>query len=255
MAVLTYVARVTDTLDPHSPFHIVGATRPGRWLIVCDHATNRVPPGIGGLGLPVADMERHIAYDIGALGVSRALGEILDAPVVSSNFSRLVIDPNRGEDDPTLIMQLYDGSLIPGNRALDAGMRAQRLTDYYTPYHDAIAALAGGRQICSVHSFTPKLRGRAPRPWEVGVLFAEDERLSAPLIEELRGDPSLTVGVNEPYTGALPGDTIDRHALRHDRLNVLLELRNDLISDEAGQKAWAERLVAPLEAALTKAVL
>ncbi|MEM1235402.1 MAG: N-formylglutamate amidohydrolase [Pseudomonadota bacterium] len=244
---------MSDDFDPNAPFHIDGAARPGRWLITCDHATNRVPGEIGGLGLPAEDMERHIAYDVGALGVARALGELLDAPVVSSNFSRLVIDPNRGEEDPTLIMQLYDGSIIPGNRSVDAGERERRLNAYHRPYHDALAKLAEGRVICSMHSFTPQLRGRAPRPWEIGVLFASDRRLSDPFIAALSRDTSLTVGVNEPYNGDLPGDAVDRHALRHDRLNVLIELRNDLIAGPAGQIAWAERLVAPLTEALKAA--
>lgn len=228
------------------PFEIEGADRPGRWLISCDHASNHVPVWVNGgdLGLPPADMERHIAYDIGAAGVTRALAQALDSPAILSRFSRLVIDPNRGEDDPTILMRLYDGTIIPGNRHADDAAREERLERLYRPYHDAYAGLALQREnpvICAVHSFTPRLRGRHPRPWEVGILYADDARLATPLMEALRAH-GWCVGDNEPYSGHLPGDAVDRHALQHGRPNVLLELRQDLIADHAGQTLWAARL-------------
>ena len=113
----------------YTPFFVHGETRPARWLITCDHATNTVPPQVAGgdLGLPREDMERHIGYDVGAYGVAQHLGVLLDAPVIAANFSRLVIDPNRGEDDPTLLMKLYDGSIIPGNR--HAGLATRQTGD------------------------------------------------------------------------------------------------------------------------------
>lgn len=232
---------MTDT-----PFEIEGADRPGRWLIGCDHASNYVPPWVcdGDLGLPPADMERHIAYDIGAAGVSRALAQALDSPAILSRFSRLVVDPNRGEDDPTILMRLYDGTIIPGNRHADDAAREERLQRLYRPYHAAYADLARQRinpVICAIHSFTPRLRGRHPRPWEVGVLYAHDDRLARPLLERLCAE-GFCVGDNEPYAGHLPGDAVDRHALQHGRPNVLLELRQDLIADHAGQALWAARL-------------
>lgn len=228
------------------PFEIEGADRPGHWLIGCDHASNHVPQWVNGgdLGLPPADMERHIAYDIGAAGVARALARALDSPAILSRWSRMVIDPNRGEDDPTLLMRLYDGTIIPGNRHADAAEKEKRLNRLYRPYHAAYADLAGQRAdtvICAVHSFTPRLRGRHPRPWEVGVLYADDDRLAKPLMEALRAH-GWCVGDNEPYAGHLPGDAVDRHALQHGRPNVLLELRQDLIADHAGQTLWAARL-------------
>jgi len=236
------------------PFVVEGAERKSRFLITCDHATNRVPPDLGGsLGLPEADMARHIAYDPGAAGVARALAAALNAPVVMANFSRLVIDPNRGEDDPTLLMRLYDGSVIPGNAHADAAEKARRLTAYYHPYHGAIEALAGTRQdvaIVAVHSFTRQLRGRPTRPWHVGILHAWDARLSDPLIAALEAEPDLVVGRNEPYPGHLPGDAVDRHALRHGRPNTLIELRQDLIETEAGQAHWGARLAPMLTRAL-----
>ncbi|WGH79829.1 N-formylglutamate amidohydrolase [Jannaschia ovalis] len=236
-------------------FHIVAADAPSRWVVTCDHATNRVPPSVGGgtLGLSEADMARHIAWDVGAGGVTRHLARLLDGTAILTDFSRLVIDPNRGEDDPTLLMRLYDGTIIPANRHADPAERERRLAAFHRPYHEALEALLSARRdpvICAVHSFTPQLRGRPYRPWQVGVLFAEDRRLSDPLVARLQSEPDLCVGVNEPYSGALPGDAMDRHALSRGRLHVLIELRNDLISDEAGQQYWAERLVPHLAGAL-----
>lgn len=238
------------------PFETIGAERSSRFLVTCDHASNMVPPDLGGtLGLPDEDMSRHIAYDVGAAGVSRALGEALGATVVMSRFSRLVIDPNRGEDDPTLLMKLYDGTVIPGNRTADSAEKARRLDAYYRPYHAELARLAARRPdtvIVSVHSFTPQLRGRTPRPWHLGILHAADRRLSDALLAELEAERDLVVGRNVPYDGHLPGDAIERHALDHGRHNTLLEVRNDLIAHHADQVAWGQRLAPLLEAALAR---
>jgi predicted N-formylglutamate amidohydrolase len=229
-------------------FHIMGEDRPGRCLVTCDHASNRVPVEVAGgdLGIAAEDMARHIAWDVGAQGVALALGAALDATVICSDFSRLVIDPNRGEEDPTLVMKLYDGTIIPANRHVDADEVARRLDRLYRPYHAALTRLAARRAdtvIVAIHSFTPCLRARAPRPWHVGVLYApRDARLSRRLIARLQAEADLCVGDNEPYAGALPGDAIDRHAVQQGRHNTLIELRNDLIGDAAGQKAWASRL-------------
>jgi predicted N-formylglutamate amidohydrolase len=238
------------------PFVIEGADRPGRWLVTCDHATNRVPDWIGGGGLGVApeDMARHIAFDPGAAGVTLALARRLQGAAILADFSRLVIDPNRGEDDPTLVMKLYDGTVIPANRHVGPDEVARRLDALYRPYHRALAALAARRPdtvMVAVHSFTPCLRGRAPRPWHVGVLYSHlDPRLSQALLARLRQEAALCVGDNEPYFGHLPGDSIDRHALVPGRPNTLIELRNDLIATPGAQAAWADRLAPHLVAAL-----
>lgn len=247
-----------STDEPWTPVRILGAERRSRWLILCDHATNYVPDDINGgtLGLASRDMSRHIAYDPGAEGVTRYLAEFLDAPCVLTDFSRLVIDPNRGEDDPTLIMQLYDGTIIPGNRHVDASERQRRLDSYYRPYHDAIAGIAANRPdtvIVSIHSFTRQLRHRPPRPWHVGLLFADDARLSIPLLKLLESEGDLVVGENQPYSGSLAGDTIDRHGISAGRQNTLIELRNELIFDEAQQRDWAKRLARLLPLALQDA--
>ena len=250
--------QVDDKSMTWTPFHILGEERASRWLIICDHATNRVPPGVanGDLGLAPEDMDRHIAFDVGAAGVAIRLAEKLNAPAILSNFSRLVIDPNRGTDDPTLLMRLYDGTLIPANRHADNSEVSRRLDMCYRPYDDAIERLAARQTdtvIVSVHSFTPQFKGRAIRPWHVGILYGDDARLSVPFLNELRKHPDWVVGANEPYSGHLPGDTIYRHALTKGRQNTLIEIRNDLIADDAGQTEWADNLAPMLEAALATA--
>jgi len=244
------------------PYLVNGAARGGAWLVTCDHATNRVPSCLGGsLGISPDDMARHIAFDIGAQGLSRALADELDSPQIETDFSRLVIDPNRGEDDPTLVRKLYDGTIIPANRTVDEAEVERRLAAFHRPYHDAYEALAVDKAICAIHSFTPQLRGRARRPWQIGILSSTDRRFVDPFIAALRssdalqqaardiGEP-LCIGDNEPYVGNLPNDAIDRHALSHDRHNVLIELRSDLIETEADQRKWAALLAPLLEATL-----
>lgn len=241
----------------YQPFFEYGTARKGRWIVTSDHAANTVPDFVNGgdLGIAPQDMQRHIAYDIGAAGVARALGELLDGPALCSNFSRLVIDPNRGADDPTLLMKLYDGTIIPANRHAGAAELEQRMQACYVPYHAALARLMSDRAhpvLLSIHSFTPQLKGRPKRPWEIGVLYAEDKRLAGPLLDILAQEGDLTIGDNEPYAGHLPGDAVDTHALQHGHLNVLIELRNDLIESEAQQMAWAQRLAPLLEKALAQ---
>ncbi|MFD0934336.1 N-formylglutamate amidohydrolase [Methylobacterium trifolii] len=216
-------------------------------ILVCDHASNHVPEDIV-LGVGAAEFSRHIAYDIGAAGVTRGLAASLGAPAILTRFSRLIIDPNRGRDDPTLVMRLSDGAVVPGNARIDEAGKLARIRRFYEPFDRAIDAAvaqaeAAGRtpMILTMHSFTPYWRGQA-RPWQVGILYDRDERLSAPLIAGLRDDPAgLTVGDNEPYGGGLPGDTIDRHATMRGLANALVEIRQDLIAGEAGQAEWAAR--------------
>ncbi|MDP5307158.1 N-formylglutamate amidohydrolase [Paracoccus spongiarum] len=228
-------------------FTSLGEDRRSRWLVTCDHASNRVPDWVNGgdLGIAAADMSRHIAYDVGAAGLARDLAARLDAPAVFSTFSRLVIDPNRGEDDPTLLMRLYDGTVIPANKAADAAERERRLARLHRPYHAELGRLAArhpARCICAIHSFTPQLRGRPPRPWHVGILYSHrDARLGPAMVQACR-DAGWITGENQPYDGHLAGDSIDRHALAHGRPNVLIEVRNDLIATPGGQADWAARL-------------
>ena len=238
-----------------APFELIDGDRAGGMMLVADHARRDMPDEYGDLGLPAAEFERHIAYDIGVEAVTRRLAAALDAPAVMARFSRLLIDPNRGEDDPTLIRQLYDGTVIPANYPMPDEERARRLDLFYRPYHDAVGALmasvheASGRTpfIVSMHSFTPAMQGR-PRPWHVGILWDSDDRAVQPLLDALAADPALVVGDNEPYDGALRGDTMFRHAIVNGFAHALIEVRQDLIADQAGANAWADRLAPMLDA-------
>ncbi len=224
-------------------------------LILCDHASNRVPSAVNGgsLGISEADMNRHIAYDIGARATALLVAKALGAPMLASRFSRLVIDPNRGEDDPTILMKIYDHTIIEGNRHADAAEKQRRIEAYHRPYHAAIEAAlakvtARGETpvLISIHSYTPQLNGRPKRPWHVGVLWDKDPRIPVPLMEKLRQTPGIVVGDNEPYSGELRGDTMYFHATRHGHPHVLIEVRQDLIDTPEGQAKWAGILAKPL---------
>jgi predicted N-formylglutamate amidohydrolase len=235
-----------------APFEIIEGVREHGLVLVADHAKRDLPDEYGDLGLPAEEFQRHIAYDIGVEMVTRKLAARLRAPAVLANFSRLLIDPNRGEDDPTLIRQIYDGTIVPANYPLAAAERERRLELFYRPYHDAVAAMiasvaaasGGSPFILSVHSFTPVMQGEV-RPWQVGVLWDLDDRAARPLIDTLAADPLLTVGDNEPYDGALRGDTAFKHAIVNGFAHALIEIRQDLIADESGAESWAQ-LLAPI---------
>jgi predicted N-formylglutamate amidohydrolase len=230
-------------------------------LVVCDHASNAVPAEYHALGLPPDALERHIAYDIGAAAVARALAARLGAPAVLSTFSRLLIDPNRGADDPTLVMRYSDGAIVPGNAKVDAAEIERRIRHFWRPYREAIAEtadlmIAAGEPptILSVHSFTPVWRG-VPRVWKIGLLWDRDPRVSEPLLDALAEEPDLMkheVGDNEPYDGALVGDTIDAIATARGLSNTLIEVRQDLIATRAGAEGWADRLARLLKPILAE---
>src|SRR4051794_25083319 len=182
--------------EPHPVEIIEGALESGL-LLLCDHASNAVPPDLGDLGLPEAEFRRHIAYDIGAAAVTRSLAGRLNAPAILTRFSRLIIDPNRGRDDPTLVMRLSDGAVVPGNAKVDEAEIQRRIERFYDPYDAAIAeaihkAMAADHPpaIVTVHSYTPVWRGR-PRPWHVGILWDADERYAKPLLEGLSAEAGL----------------------------------------------------------------
>jgi predicted N-formylglutamate amidohydrolase len=246
----------TPTSEHHDAFEILGGDAASGVVVLCDHASNTLPARYGTLGLGADQLARHIAYDIGADGVSRHLAATFASPCVLSRFSRLLIDANRGLDDPTLIMRVSDGAVIPGNRVLPESERQARIEQFYAPYHDAVrrtvdAACGDGRLpvLVSIHSFTPVWRG-VPRPWEVGVLWDQDPRLAVPLIAAMRGDNALTVGDNEPYHGALRGDTLWQHGTSRGIAHALIEVRQDLIATPEGQRVWAEKIAAWLRTVL-----
>ncbi len=217
-------------------------------VLLCDHASNAMPGRYRSLGLSQQQLERHIAYDIGAAAVTEQIAAALDVPAVLTRYSRLLIDPNRGEDDPTLIMRLSDGAIVPGNRHLDDDEREHRIIHYYRPYHRAIAdvidrCLATGvaPALLAIHSFTESWKG-VSRPWAASILWAHDARLARPLLDALWSEPGLIIGENEPYPGQYEGDTLWQHATQRGLPQAIVELRQDLIRDCAGQAAWAARL-------------
>lgn len=225
-----------------------------RWLVLCDHASNRVPRAFGDLGLAAEDLRRHIAWDIGAVDVARRLARLLRAPLIEHRVSRLVIDANRDIDDPTLVPACSDGTPIPGNRDLPESERLRRLRVYHQPYHDRIQShldhLADRRIIpfvISVHSFTPRLgETGVHRPWPVGVLWRDDPWIARALILELARDIDR-VGDNQPYDGHdAMGHSIAHHAIRRGLPYTMFELRQDQLSTPASRARWATRLHAAL---------
>jgi predicted N-formylglutamate amidohydrolase len=238
-----------------APFEIVDGDRSRSMVILADHARREMPEEYGTLGLPESDLERHIAYDIGVEGVTRRIAAELHVPAILCGFSRLLIDPNRGEDDPTMIRQLYDGTIITGNYPMSEDERELRLSRFYRPYHDAVSSLIAsvahesGKAplIVSIHSFTPKFQG-TERRWHLGILWDLDDRAPKMLFDMLGGQDDIVVGDNEPYDGALRGDTMYRHAITNGFAHALLEIRQDLIRYEDGQDSWAGRLAPVLDA-------
>lgn len=224
-------------------------------IFLCDHASNALPGDYGTLGLEQGAFATHIACDIGAAEVTRTLARAFGAPAILARWSRLLIDLNRGAEDPTLVMKLSDGRIIPGNRDADAGEIALRLVKFHAPYHGAIAAeIAAARAagivptLLSMHSFTPAWKGERRR-WEVGVLWDRDARLARPLIAALAG-AGFVVGDNEPYSGELEGDCLYVHGTMNGLPHVLIEIRQDLIATPEAARAFAGRLKPILDDAL-----
>ncbi len=219
-------------------------------LLVCDHASNRIPAGLGELGLTAAELATHIGWDIGAAMVSKRMAELLHVPVVQASTSRLVVDCNRRLDDPSAFPVVSGGIAVPGNAALGDSERAARAAAYYWPYHHAIRdqvraleRLAPAPALIAIHSFTPQL-DRTQRPWHIGALWDKDSRIAQPFMTNLRAGSDITVGDNEPYSGRHPADfTLDHHAEAEGLAHLGIEVRQDLISDREGAVLWAAVLV------------
>lgn len=237
-----------------SGFEALAARGASPLLLLCDHAANALPPAYGSLGLDAGLFATHIAWDIGAAEVTRHLAAAYGAAAVLGRWSRLLIDLNRGADDPTLVMKLSDGSIIPGNRDAGPDEVARRIARFHAPYHDEIARQAARIEaftvpvLVSLHSFTPSWKGM-PRQWDVGVLYDRDTRLAAPLMARL-AQAGLVVGDNEPYSGALEGDTLYTHGTCFGRPHVLIEIRQDLVDTDAKATGLAGMLKPILDAAL-----
>ena len=217
-------------------------------LIVVDHASNRVPADVD-LGIDAALLGKHIAWDIGAAELGRALCERFGCPGLFGNISRLVLDLHRELDSPGLIPAVSDGHRIPGNAALSSGEREHRLQCFWQPYHDELLRLVEEARpglIVAVHSFTPRLETveGANRPWQVGILYNQDDRAARVAIPMLQ-EAGLLTGDNEPYSGKLLNATMNMHAEAKGIPYLAIEVRNDLISDAAGVQRWAD-LLAPV---------
>ena len=227
-----------NNADGRSPF-----------LLTSDHYGRAIPRSLGDLGLPASEFERHIAWDIGIAGVAEALSKHLDAHLIAQRYSRLVIDCNRPPQAASSIPLVSEATVIPGNADLARGAAEARHRQIFEPYHRRIAETIERRSrdglptvLVSLHSFTPVYAGVA-RPWHIGTLYNRDTRLPPLLLKLLRGEPGLVVGDNEPYAVDDKTDyTIPVHGEARGLMNSGIEIRQDLIADQAGQRQWADRL-------------
>ncbi len=219
------------------------------FLLICDHAGNRVPQKLGNLGLTYTELERHIAFDRGAAEVTKHMADMLGVSAVLANYSRLVIDCNRSADHEDLIPQQSDGTIIKGNKKIRGSQRQARIDEIYVPYQKAVKSrleqvdrkFSMPATLVAIHSFTPKLKTKGkPRPWHIGVSWKEDKKTARALIEYLRRDENLVVGDNEPY--ALKNTYTLLENSQNGRPNVLIEIRKDEISTPQGQKHYAKML-------------
>ena len=247
------------TLAPDEPpaFTVVNASGDAPFFLVADHASNRVPRALRQLGLPASALHQHIAYDLGIAELARALSASLNAPLIMSNYSRLVMDMNRRHESPTRVVEASDGLAIPGNLGLDALEMRRRTGLLFVPYHKAIRKLLHEKRqrradvhFISLHSFTPAMQGDTPRPWDIGVLWDQDGGFAAPMIEALRDHGGLVVGDNEPYSGKDPnGYTVATHAEAAGLANALLEIRQDHLETPDGVARWHEVIASTLQQA------
>ena len=224
-------------------------------LVLCDHASNAMPADLSDLGLSIEDRERHIAWDPGAAGVAEALAERLDCPAFFGTWSRLVVDLNRAADADDVIARHSDGTVVPGNANVTDAHRTQRIERFHRPYHRAIeqhlreSEGAGVRAVLiSVHTFTPALSGRPPRPWHAGVVWKHRPHWLEPLLAEL-GNDGMIIGDNRPYDGLTEmGYTLEHLGVEAGRTHVMFEVRQDLLGSKIEQHAWAQRLFQGLQA-------
>jgi len=229
--------------------HEYNAAGRSPYLLTCDHYGRLIPAALGDLGLPGSELERHIAWDIGIAGVAEGLAERLGAHLIAQRYSRLVIDCNRPPHAASSIPLISEATTIPGNEGLAREAAAERRETIFDPYHRRIDEIIDQRLhagmptvLVSVHSFTPVYAGIA-RPWHIGTLYHRDTNLPPLLLKALRAESDLVVGDNEPYAVSDETDyTIPVHAEMRGLMNTGIEIRQDLISDQAGEKAWADRL-------------
>lgn len=235
---------------------VVNASGTSPVVIICEHASNRLPEKLGNLGLGAADLSRHIAYDIGAENTARLLSRLLDAPLILQRYSRLAYDCNRPPESEGAMPETSEITPVPGNRNLSAADRLLRIREIYRPFQDTIAtflderAAHGKRAIpVSIHSFTKLYKGRE-RSVDLGLLFDRDAYLANLLIKSF---PGFNTRLNEPY-GPKDGvmHLMNLHAAPRGLHHLMIEIRNDLIESERGQQQWAQRLSIPLQQAAAK---
>lgn len=235
--------------DP-APFRIENGKGKAQCVIVCDHASNRIPAALGTLGLSKAQREMHIAWDPGTEHIGRYLSEKLDAPGYFATYSRIVVDVNRGPNSPECMREVYDHVVVPGNQKLSRSAKKQRVDEIFNPYHKNLAALIAGFRkkkripaIVSIHSFTPEMDGYK-RPWHIGVLWNKEDDIALQLIENLRQqNPGMIVGENEPYSlkaENLSKNTIGTHAENTGLPYVIVEFRQDLVKTKRDALKWGK---------------
>lgn len=260
-----------DPALPNPPFQLLADDEPAAveverpdstspYLFVADHYGNRIPRKLGKLGVDEAELQRHIAWDVGVAGLAEEFARRFDATLVKQVYSRLVIDCNRPLDSPTSIPVISEATEIPGNRDLSPEEVAARRREIFAPYHDTIASildrrLAAGQPtiLLALHTFTPVFHGEA-RPWHVGLLYNRDDRLARLFLQLLAEDETLCLGDNQPYSvDDLSDYTIPVHGERREIPHLLFELRHDMVENESDQYRWAHRLAGSLERALEHA--
>ena len=242
--------------DEPAPFSVEREHGASPFVLICDHAGRRIPRSLGTLGVSESDLTRHIAWDIGARGVASRLSAILDAVFIAQTYSRLVIDCNRPLTSPTSIATRSERTDIPGNRGLSPADVSARAREIFVPYHERIAAELDRRKaqarptlLISMHSFTPVFTEVA-RPWHIGMLYHRDVRLAHALLALIRAENRWVVGDNEPYSISDGSDyAIPVHGEQRALPHVEIEIRQDLIANEAGQQEWAQLLAGWLERA------
>jgi predicted N-formylglutamate amidohydrolase len=235
--------------DEPAPVTVYNANGPSPFLIVADHADNKMPRILNGLGVSAAERERHIALDIGIAAVSRLVADALGAPLIQQNYSRLVIDCNRTPGSETSMPEISERTPIPGNVGLGERDKAVRVREIFRPYHDRIETELDRRRqtgrptaLIAMHSFTPVFMDVA-RPWHAGVLYNRDPRFAHLLMAALKREEDLVIGDNEPYSVTDESDyTIPVHGERRGLHHVAIEVRQDLIAGAEGQQAWGARL-------------
>jgi predicted N-formylglutamate amidohydrolase len=231
------------------PVHEQNAGGDSAFLFTCDHYGRTIPRALGDLGVSASELERHIAWDIGIAGVAEQLSNALNAHLIAQRYSRLVIDCNRPPDAASAIPVISEATAIPGNEGLSSEAAAIRRREIFDPYHRRIDEIIDARLtreqptvLVSLHSFTPLYAGVA-RPWHIGTLYNHDRTLPPLLLQHLRAEDDLVVGDNEPYAVSDQTDyTIPVHGEKRSLINTGIEIRQDLIGDQAGQRQWAERL-------------